>query len=575
MLASTSFWLGVDMSKKVLPSLSQFVCTSIMVLSNVAVSAGLEQLCKPQHVKIHAVNTNFTLLWNWDSQNSYGVNFTAEYMSEPKNLAWQTVPGCRHVTITECSIPSQIFDCYEEYFLQVKAENGSQISFSQRVSFIPFFNSTVGPPSLSLNATSSIIEVFVSDPEEGITGRIWDPRDFLYIVEYWTKICENKSRVESEEPHILLDELEPNTEYCVRAKVCIRLCRRNEYFSPDYCQFTRGRAPGEIPYPKNLQISGINTYFTLTWDYDNRSADNVTFIVQYVSGADKSKLNKRKFIETCRNIKETKCSFNWLTEIFMGMYYLYVTAVKKGVEPSRTKELEFTPDRHTRLGAPSAVLVRSRDGLLEIRITEPRNHENKSMFDFLNGPFKYNIVIWKEGSVLNKSEITEQTMWTITDLEPWTSYCMKVQAVDKYNKKGLFGSVQCVKTTNNGYPSVWKVLMYLGISAVSSFTMVMVVILCFYYLYRLIKYTFFPSSKLPSNIEECFLNPSMKKQSLILQTALESEQCYEKLTIVVAESSQMTVTSKAESGSTHANRDSGNYSNEGETCGSDTNEESV
>ncbi|XP_043911375.1 interferon alpha/beta receptor 1-like [Protopterus annectens] len=142
-------------------------------------------------------------------------------------LSWQAVPGCEHVMVTKCNLPVEIFDYFKEYSIRVKADNGSRVSFSESVSFAPLFNSVVDPPPVILTAKSSIIEIFIADPEEGNAKRIWDPLDCFYIVEYWTKNCEQKRQLSSKVPNITLHDLEPKTQYCLRAKVCNTRCSRN------------------------------------------------------------------------------------------------------------------------------------------------------------------------------------------------------------------------------------------------------------------------------------------------------------------------------------------------------------
>ncbi|NXO61582.1 I10R2 protein, partial [Phainopepla nitens] len=125
----------------------------------------------------------------------------------------------------------------------------------------------------------------------------------------------------------------------------------------------------------------------------------------------------------------------------------------------------------------------------------------------------------------------------LTQLEPWTVYCVRVQAVvPECNKTGQLSRELCEQTTHNGETPVWVIVTVLVGSMLVVVTAVTVCFFSSFYLYRLTKYVFCPSYIFPDHLKE-FLSkapgapqpfPPVSQEELLVcdQLTVISEQCH-------------------------------------------------
>ncbi|NXA09137.1 I10R2 protein, partial [Sapayoa aenigma] len=200
---------------------------------------------------------------------------------------------------------------------------------------------------------------------------------------------------------------------------------------------------------------------------------------------------------------------------------------------------------HAAVIGPPAVKVKSQSGALHVDFSGPfAEHKpgNWPLKDYY-GSWKYRVLYWKKGSsadLASASRVshvdTEHSSEILSQLEPWTMYCVRVQVViPEWNKTGQLSRELCEQTTHNGVTPVWMIVTVL---IGSMFAVAISVLLCFFsffYLYRLTKHVFYPSYIFPQHLKEFLSKPPTAPQPL---SPLPQEECliYDKLTVISEDS---------------------------------------
>ncbi|KFV73206.1 Interleukin-10 receptor subunit beta, partial [Dryobates pubescens] len=186
---------------------------------------------------------------------------------------------------------------------------------------------------------------------------------------------------------------------------------------------------------------------------------------------------------------------------------------------------------------PPDVKVKSESGSLHVDFIGPfAEHDNWPLKKYY-GSWNYRILYWKKDSSTEVTHIdTDHNSEILSQLEPWTIYCVQVQAViPELNKTGELSEVLCEQTTHNGVTPVWIIVTVL---IGSMLAIVISVPLCFFsflYLYRLAKHVFCPSYIFPEHLKEFLSKPPSSSQDF---SALPQEEhlFYDKLTVISEES---------------------------------------
>ncbi|XP_067421693.1 interferon alpha/beta receptor 1 [Emydura macquarii macquarii] len=541
--------------------------------------AGQMNLMSPQNVQVHAVNTNFTLRWNWDSQKDFNVTFSAQYQriledyeGKEEEIDWKEISGCQNVSVTECDFSSSLSSYIDSYNVHVRAEKGEEKSpWSITLSFRPYSIAKIGPPGVQLESIDGVVKINIFPPEENQNRKMWtNDISFTYHAVFWENSSNSEPKSKTINRRDIIYDLAPDTVYCLRVQAHITSERKVGSFSPVYCVKTTEKAWNALPYPMNVEVHALNMKFLLAWD--NQNDQNVSFTVQYLSAYLKSlqedHSDKWITVSGCENITTTQCDFSSAI-VPSGIYFLRVQAIN-GYNKSRwSNEIKVDPCVVNEIGPPSVTVSPNEDSL-RIQLTAPGESENKSMSEFYD--LSYRILYWKNSSdVEKKIKDLEQLLFTIPDLEPFTLYCLKVQAFSpSYKKNGRFSEVECIKTLN-GKTSPLTILFTFIIALTAFFFSASFIIFGIYYISRRIKYAFFPSCKPPSNIE-CLGGQSFN--SPYLSTSEEpTETCCIIESIVIEETNQTDF--KDYKHSKQSSRDSGNYSNDDDTSGTKVSEETL
>ncbi|KFO90675.1 Interleukin-10 receptor subunit beta, partial [Buceros rhinoceros silvestris] len=185
---------------------------------------------------------------------------------------------------------------------------------------------------------------------------------------------------------------------------------------------------------------------------------------------------------------------------------------------------------------PPNVEVKSESGFLHVDFEGPFAQYDSWSLKQYYGSWNYRILYWKKGSNAEVTRIdTEHNSEILSQLEPWTIYCIQVQAVmPEWNKTGELSGELCEQTTHNGVTPAWIIVMVLTGSMLAVVISVPVCFFSFLYLYRLTRHVFCPSYIFPQHLKE-FLNKPPSGSQVFSALPQEEHLFYDKLTVISEE----------------------------------------
>ncbi|KAJ6662438.1 hypothetical protein lerEdw1_011851 [Lerista edwardsae] len=287
--------------------------------------------------------------------------------------------------------------------------------------------------------------------------------------------------------------------------------------------------------PQNVRIHSVNLNSTLLWDPPSFHEENVTYTVQYKTGSNSSE-------NLCIKTNFTECNISEIP-IYSACVLRVRTESEKG--QSVWVDLSFDPLRDTIIGLPS-VGVETTNGGLYIHVKDPVVTRNSSIWPimYFYGPLIYNMLIWKKGYEGQVRNVTiSQNSIILSDLDPVTTYCFKIQAfIYKGNKRGEWTDVSCKSTDDVGKVScignlfcedpVRLIIIILSVSILFPFCCLMVL-----RVYRRVKHTYFPSYSLPQHFKEFLGKPSYGSEFLAFPSKGDDRVC-EKIIVVSEEQNE-------------------------------------
>ncbi|XP_026556364.1 interferon alpha/beta receptor 1 isoform X2 [Pseudonaja textilis] len=188
--------------------------------------------------------------------------------------------------------------------------------------------------------------------------------------------------------------------------------------------------------PQNVTTSVINANITLKWDWDNPCGLNVTFSVQYPRRSE-----IWAAIPQCQNITITECDLSSTISDYLASYKVAIRAnTLKNHSPYAF--LEFTPYIEAQVGPPG-VWFESIYGDVKINILHPEADQKKM---WKQDTLKYQLTIWKNAT--HSKEKTQSIFpgEIIYDLEPETTYCLKVKA-HMEDHISFYSPMHCIQTS--------------------------------------------------------------------------------------------------------------------------------
>nr|XP_056714192.1 interleukin-10 receptor subunit beta [Euleptes europaea] len=273
---------------------------------------------------------------------------------------------------------------------------------------------------------------------------------------------------------------------------------------------------GIVPEPQNVRVHSVTFNSTLQWDPIAFHKANMTYTVQYQK-------HSGEFVNLCTRIAFTECTMSSIP--LLGNYTVRVRTESEK-EQSNWKSITFTPI-DTVIGPPE-VHVESRPRALYVEVRGPFFQQSGTSWPIQHfyGNMVYSMLVWKKGydeqvKVVNIKYDSEK----LSDLDPWTTYCIHVRAlIPESNKTGQWSKMSCVATTDNGISS-----MLLTVGLLSGLIGFFLCCWMFLRVYQQVKYIFHPSYSLPQHFKEFLSKPFYSSQSLASQG---EDYCYEKITVV-------------------------------------------
>uniref|UniRef100_V9KWB3 Interleukin-10 receptor subunit beta n=1 Tax=Callorhinchus milii TaxID=7868 RepID=V9KWB3_CALMI len=287
---------------------------------------------------------------------------------------------------------------------------------------------------------------------------------------------------------------------------------------------------GELPTPGNVTIDSVNLKHILKWNSIPFHDERVTYSVQYQGLFERRNDQNWTEAENCTNITETECNLlEYLA--FIATYFIRVRA-ERGNQTSEWIEANaFSPYRDSVIG-PAMVQVESLLGQLQVSVFDPVTEEGTSM-QMMYPDLAYWVFYWKDTEdtkVYNKS-FTGVTV--LSELQPWTTYCLRVQSYIKNPfRLGQSSSILCNQTSANAKTRALKAASFLFVSL---FSVLLVTVGCFaflFFVHRTIKRIMYPSYSFPSHIREYLTEPSQQSIFAALDKEELHEDHWDKLSIV-------------------------------------------
>ncbi|XP_003410200.1 interferon alpha/beta receptor 1 isoform X1 [Loxodonta africana] len=194
--------------------------------------------------------------------------------------------------------------------------------------------------------------------------------------------------------------------------------------------------------PQNVEVCIIDDAFTLKWDRSDESVSNVTFSADYQT----PKMRNWEKLPGCQYITGTMCNFSSVKLNVFEKIKLRVRA-EKGNETSPWHEVgSFVPYRKAQIGPPEARL-KAEDKAIIVDISPPGTKDSL-MWATDRSAFTYRLVIWENSASVDERTETVYPGGKIYKLSPETTYCLKVKAELRLQRRvGSYSPVYCINTT--------------------------------------------------------------------------------------------------------------------------------
>ncbi|XP_053165704.1 interferon alpha/beta receptor 1 isoform X2 [Hemicordylus capensis] len=196
-----------------------------------------------------------------------------------------------------------------------------------------------------------------------------------------------------------------------------------------------------LQQPQNVSVHIVDRNIILKWDWDNPCGLNVTFSAWYQQAPSdyEMKLESWRVASECLNVTVTECDLSSTIVNYLEIYTVNLTVESEG-NRSPWASLEFNPFYKAVIGPPEVQLKSVDEG---VKINIIHAEATQAMWELET--FNYKLTIWKNSS---SPEEKTQDIWPgqiIDDLEPGTTYCLKVKAhLSEHN--GLYSPITCIQT---------------------------------------------------------------------------------------------------------------------------------
>ncbi|XP_078002679.1 interleukin-10 receptor subunit beta-like isoform X3 [Phascolarctos cinereus] len=473
-------------------------------------------------------NFQHILSWELNSSATIPTHYTVSYTVISADEEWKTVESCTNIIKSSCNM-TDIYEINETYFTNVTGFNGKEKLVECMDSFFPITDTILDPPEVSILGFKDAINVTVHHPAS--LSKIRNEEKELFssvVIKVQSSNTLSKDLTvemdDRENVTTIIDSLIPNSNYCVSAHWDLQFSK-NVIQSPLQCiMLSTGQESvlGILPEPKNVRMNSVNLKNILHWEPPDFYKGNVTYTAQYKS--------YRSFEDECKNIILTSCDFSNISKY--GNYTLRVRAESED-DQSDWVNITFCPLEDTIIGPPG-IQVESLAGSLYLHFSYPNIENEPDMWTLRDYYYSwtYNVQYWKNGTNDKLEKNTRYDSEVLTNLDPWTVYCLQVQGfiMDK-KRSGEWSQPVCAQTTDNGSHPYWT---YVTVLIVSMIVVLMLVLGCFcmlWYFYRKVKCIFFPGYSFPQHLKEYLEQPSYGISFLLPVPSSESES-FDKLSVI-------------------------------------------
>ncbi|XP_040912929.1 interleukin-10 receptor subunit beta isoform X2 [Toxotes jaculatrix] len=201
-----------------------------------------------------ALNTNYTLNWNWDQSpaGSHAVTFTAQYVGKyklksKKGPTWYT--ACEETSHRSCDLTPFNLHYLGIYMTRVQANANGCHSDWVLLEFCPDKDAALGPPAkVDLAPAGSDLDVFISDPLTSSNTSMRDTlRKIYYHILYWERSADTQAlrtqTLSSGANLVTLPNLKAWTWYCVSVQSRYDFYNKSSSFTLPQCMQTEGNTP--------------------------------------------------------------------------------------------------------------------------------------------------------------------------------------------------------------------------------------------------------------------------------------------------------------------------------------------
>ncbi|XP_078513078.1 interferon gamma receptor 2 [Lissotriton helveticus] len=292
----------------------------------------------------------------------------------------------------------------------------------------------------------------------------------------------------------------------------------------------------ELPAPTNVRVKSYNLRQLLTWDpvlpLDNSA---VTYTVEYNSPikyvVEYNTISRHSWNPvTCEDATKTQCDFTNTVPLSWRIC-LRVQATQGQLKSDWVETQEFEASRDTVVGPVNSLNVTSEYGSLFISYSAPFHGTPEDW------KLEYELCYWKKKSAPEDKACieTKKTVHTLSDVEAWTEYCVEV--IPRYNtsrgkRRGKISDVVCTEIEATAFTRVG----YIAIILFSTMLIVFLVGLgCFFLLHKFhkdIKRWLYPPFRIPEHIEEYLHDHCSNTYIEKLESQVNEEDHYDKLTFV-------------------------------------------
>ncbi|KAK1167941.1 interferon alpha/beta receptor 2-like isoform X1, partial [Acipenser oxyrinchus oxyrinchus] len=201
----------------------------------------------PVDVIIDSQNFQHILRWQPGAGTPVGTQYRVQYKCSECE-SWSPVTTCMNVSSSgECEVTEEFKIWFSRYRARVQAFNGaSQSNWISSADFIPFSDTILGPPDVSVTGCGDCLLLKLKPPR----GKGPEPLlDIYHEFDYTITMKNNgKREIPTSKPEFVIENLEPGTEYCVTVRMYRAGLNMNSKPSEPQCAFTSPEPVSKVAF---------------------------------------------------------------------------------------------------------------------------------------------------------------------------------------------------------------------------------------------------------------------------------------------------------------------------------------